>query len=162
MYCHPLAGESARSSFCHHLWAQIHVGANLKQNDTGSLTFFSPISLQLLYDNPKARQEVEYHWRASGCPHIVHVLDVYENIHHGKRCLLIVMEWYVPAAALPFEGVEGMREYVDLRGSWVSFLSSGIWVYTANLLLSLWNQWGNVGLLQYLLWETLTENKFSL
>ncbi|KFQ08603.1 MAP kinase-activated protein kinase 3, partial [Leptosomus discolor] len=49
-------------------------------------------SLQLLYDNPKARQEVEYHWRASGCPHIVHVLDVYENIHHGKRCLLIVME----------------------------------------------------------------------
>ncbi|NWI99864.1 MAPK3 kinase, partial [Crypturellus undulatus] len=47
---------------------------------------------QLLYDNPKARQEVEYHWRASGCPHIVHVLDVYENIHHGKRCLLIIME----------------------------------------------------------------------
>ncbi|XP_069625670.1 MAP kinase-activated protein kinase 3 isoform X3 [Haliaeetus albicilla] len=49
-------------------------------------------ALKLLYDNPKARQEVEYHWRASGCPHIVHVLDVYENIHHGKRCLLIVME----------------------------------------------------------------------
>ncbi|KAM6344605.1 MAP kinase-activated protein kinase 3 isoform 5-T18 [Alca torda] len=48
--------------------------------------------MKLLYDNPKARQEVEYHWRASGCPHIVHVLDVYENIHHGKRCLLIVME----------------------------------------------------------------------
>ncbi|KAM4769022.1 MAP kinase-activated protein kinase 3 isoform 2-T5 [Cyanocitta cristata] len=48
--------------------------------------------VKLLYDNPKARQEVEYHWRASGCPHIVHVLDVYENIHHGKRCLLIVME----------------------------------------------------------------------
>ncbi|NXM15778.1 MAPK3 kinase, partial [Ploceus nigricollis] len=47
---------------------------------------------QLLYDTPKARQEVEYHWRASGCPHIVHVLDVYENIHNGKRCLLIVME----------------------------------------------------------------------
>ena len=90
----------------------MHVGANLKQNDAGSLTLHSPISLQLLYDNPKARQEVEYHWRASGCPHIVHVLDVYENIHHGKRCLLIVMEWYGPAAAahqaLLFEGVEGV------------------------------------------------------
>ncbi|XP_042741396.1 MAP kinase-activated protein kinase 3 isoform X2 [Lagopus leucura] len=49
-------------------------------------------ALKLLYDNPKARLEVEYHWRASGCPHIVHILDVYENIHHGKRCLLIVME----------------------------------------------------------------------
>uniref|UniRef100_A0A8V1AJI9 non-specific serine/threonine protein kinase n=1 Tax=Gallus gallus TaxID=9031 RepID=A0A8V1AJI9_CHICK len=49
-------------------------------------------ALKLLYDNPKARLEVEYHWRASGCPHIVHILDVYENMHHGKRCLLIVME----------------------------------------------------------------------
>ncbi|XP_077182050.1 MAP kinase-activated protein kinase 3 [Paroedura picta] len=49
-------------------------------------------ALKLLYDSPKARQEVDYHWRASGCPHIVHILDVYENIHHGKRCLLIIME----------------------------------------------------------------------
>ncbi|XP_072845902.1 MAP kinase-activated protein kinase 3 isoform X2 [Pogona vitticeps] len=49
-------------------------------------------ALKLLHDSPKARQEVDHHWRASGCPHIVHVLDVYENIHHGKRCLLIIME----------------------------------------------------------------------
>ncbi|XP_070594816.1 MAP kinase-activated protein kinase 3 isoform X1 [Erythrolamprus reginae] len=49
-------------------------------------------ALKLLYDSPKARQEVDHHWRASGCPHIVHILEVYENIHHGKRCLLIVME----------------------------------------------------------------------
>ncbi|XP_058029984.1 MAP kinase-activated protein kinase 3 isoform X2 [Ahaetulla prasina] len=47
---------------------------------------------QLLYDSPKARQEVDHHWRASGCPHIVHILEVYENIHRGKRCLLIIME----------------------------------------------------------------------
>ncbi|XP_039175565.1 MAP kinase-activated protein kinase 3 isoform X1 [Crotalus tigris] len=47
---------------------------------------------KLLYDSPKARQEVDHHWRASGCPHIVHILEVYENIHHGKRCLLIIME----------------------------------------------------------------------
>lgn len=97
------------------------VGANLKQSDAGSLTLLSSVCLQLLYDNPKARQEVEYHWRASGCPHIVHVLDVYENIHHGKRCLLIVMEWYGPAAApcqaLLFEGVEGVGESVDLNES---------------------------------------------
>ncbi|XP_026529053.1 MAP kinase-activated protein kinase 3 isoform X2 [Notechis scutatus] len=49
-------------------------------------------ALKLLYDSPKARQEVDHHWRASGCPHIVHILEVYENIHHGKRCLLIIME----------------------------------------------------------------------
>ncbi|ERE75592.1 MAP kinase-activated protein kinase 3-like protein [Cricetulus griseus] len=52
----------------------------------------------LLYDSPKARQEVDHHWQASGGPHIVRVLDVYENMHHGKRCLLIVMEW--PQASL--------------------------------------------------------------
>ncbi|KAG8523935.1 MAP kinase-activated protein kinase 3, partial [Galemys pyrenaicus] len=46
----------------------------------------------LLYDSPKARQEVDHHWQASGGPHIVRILDVYENMHHGKRCLLIVME----------------------------------------------------------------------
>ncbi|XP_040484688.1 MAP kinase-activated protein kinase 3 isoform X2 [Ursus maritimus] len=49
-------------------------------------------ALKLLYDSPKARQEVDHHWQASGGPHIVRVLDVYENMHHGKRCLLIVME----------------------------------------------------------------------
>ncbi|XP_044129210.1 MAP kinase-activated protein kinase 3 [Bufo gargarizans] len=49
-------------------------------------------ALKILYDSPKARREVEYHTRASGGPHIVSVLDVYENIHRGKRCLLIVME----------------------------------------------------------------------
>uniref|UniRef100_A0A5F4W4Q1 non-specific serine/threonine protein kinase n=1 Tax=Callithrix jacchus TaxID=9483 RepID=A0A5F4W4Q1_CALJA len=46
----------------------------------------------LLYDSPKARQEVDHHWQASGGPHIVRILDVYENMHHGKRCLLIIME----------------------------------------------------------------------
>ncbi|XP_053577082.1 MAP kinase-activated protein kinase 3 [Bombina bombina] len=49
-------------------------------------------ALKILLDSPKARREVEYHTRATGGPHIVPVLDVYENIHRGKRCLLIVME----------------------------------------------------------------------
>ncbi|XP_073501245.1 MAP kinase-activated protein kinase 3 isoform X2 [Phyllobates terribilis] len=49
-------------------------------------------ALKILYDSPKSRREVDYHTRASGGPHIVSVLDVYENIHRGKRCLLIVME----------------------------------------------------------------------
>ncbi|EQB77030.1 MAP kinase-activated protein kinase 3-like protein [Camelus ferus] len=53
-------------------------------------------ALKLLYDSPKARQEVEHHWQASGGPHIVRILDVYENMHHNKRCLLIVMEWAQP------------------------------------------------------------------
>lgn len=58
---------------------------------------------QLLYDSPKARQEVDHHWQASGGPHIVRILDVYENMHHGRRCLLILMEWYSTCrrAALP-------------------------------------------------------------
>ncbi|XP_043933929.1 MAP kinase-activated protein kinase 3 [Protopterus annectens] len=49
-------------------------------------------ALKLLYESPKARREVELHWRASGVPHIVRIQDVYENMYHGKRCILIVME----------------------------------------------------------------------
>lgn len=56
---------------------------------------YSVTHSQLLYDSPKARQEVDHHWQASGGPHIVRIIDVYENMHHGKRCLLIIMEWYV-------------------------------------------------------------------
>ncbi|XP_023601766.1 MAP kinase-activated protein kinase 3 isoform X2 [Myotis lucifugus] len=48
--------------------------------------------VEVLYDSPKARQEVEQHWQASGGPHIVRILDVYENMHRNKRCLLIIME----------------------------------------------------------------------
>lgn len=51
--------------------------------------------LQMLQDCPKARREVELHCRASGCPHIVGIADVYENLYQGKRCLLMVMEWCV-------------------------------------------------------------------
>ncbi|KAI4880921.1 hypothetical protein NFI96_006113 [Prochilodus magdalenae] len=46
----------------------------------------------ILYDSPKARREVELHWRASGGPYIVRILSLYENMYHGKKCLLIIME----------------------------------------------------------------------
>lgn len=49
--------------------------------------------IQILYDCPKARREVELHWRVSAGPHIVRILSLYENMHHGKKCLLIIMEW---------------------------------------------------------------------
>lgn len=52
-----------------------------------------PFGLQMLQDCPKARREVELHWRASQCPHIVRIVDVYENLYAGRKCLLIVMEW---------------------------------------------------------------------
>ncbi|XP_072328178.1 MAP kinase-activated protein kinase 2-like [Scyliorhinus torazame] len=49
-------------------------------------------ALKILYDSPKARREMDMHWRASSTLHIVRITNVYENMHHGKRCLLIVME----------------------------------------------------------------------
>ncbi|XP_067907507.1 MAP kinase-activated protein kinase 2-like [Heterodontus francisci] len=49
-------------------------------------------ALKILYDSPKARREMDMHWRASSTLHIVRIINVYENMHHGKRCLLIVME----------------------------------------------------------------------
>jgi len=47
----------------------------------------------VLRDVPKARREVDLHWRASGCSYIVKIIDVYENVYSGQRCLLVVMEW---------------------------------------------------------------------
>ncbi|XP_028969976.2 MAP kinase-activated protein kinase 2 [Esox lucius] len=49
-------------------------------------------ALKILYDTPRARQEVELHWRVSGGPYIVRILSLYENLYQGKRCLLIIME----------------------------------------------------------------------
>ncbi|XP_048879396.1 MAP kinase-activated protein kinase 3 [Brienomyrus brachyistius] len=49
-------------------------------------------ALKILYDSPKARREVELHCRVSGGPYIVKILSLYENMHHGKKCLLIIME----------------------------------------------------------------------
>lgn len=53
-------------------------------------------SIQMLQDCAKARREVELHWRASPCTNIVRIIDVYENLYQGRKCLLIVMEWWVP------------------------------------------------------------------
>ncbi|KAI1892449.1 hypothetical protein AGOR_G00133480 [Albula goreensis] len=49
-------------------------------------------ALKMLQDCPKARREVELHWRASPCSHIVRIVDVYENLYQSRKCLLIVME----------------------------------------------------------------------
>ncbi|KAM9429609.1 MAP kinase-activated protein kinase 2-like [Salvelinus alpinus] len=49
-------------------------------------------ALKMLQDCAKARREVELHWRASPCSHIVRIMDVYENLYQSRKCLLIVME----------------------------------------------------------------------
>lgn len=49
-------------------------------------------ALKALRDVPKARREVDLHWRASTCDFIVKIIDVYENVFNGHKCLLIVME----------------------------------------------------------------------
>ncbi|XP_037629899.1 MAP kinase-activated protein kinase 2 [Sebastes umbrosus] len=49
-------------------------------------------ALKMLQDCAKARREVELHWRASPCANIVRIIDVFENLYQGRKCLLIVME----------------------------------------------------------------------
>ena len=48
---------------------------------------------QVLRDTPKARREIELHWRASSHRHIVNLVDVYENMQSNSKCLMVVMEW---------------------------------------------------------------------
>lgn len=50
-------------------------------------------ALKVLHDNPKARREIELHFRASGCRHIVNIVDIYQNTYAGQSCFLVVMEW---------------------------------------------------------------------
>uniref|UniRef100_A0A8C2Q6X7 non-specific serine/threonine protein kinase n=1 Tax=Cyprinus carpio TaxID=7962 RepID=A0A8C2Q6X7_CYPCA len=49
----------------------------------------------MLQDTPKARWEVELHCRASSCPCIVGIEDVFENCYQGKKCLLLIMELWI-------------------------------------------------------------------
>jgi len=60
-----------------------------KSNVAGS---HGKCALKVLKDCPKARREIELHWRASNCLHIVNIHDVYENTYNGHKCLLVVME----------------------------------------------------------------------
>ncbi|KAJ8301702.1 hypothetical protein KUTeg_020689 [Tegillarca granosa] len=68
------------------------LGINGKVVECYSKSTGQKCALKILRDVPKARREVDLHWRASGCRHIVKILDVYENIYSGQRCLLVVME----------------------------------------------------------------------
>ncbi|XP_051965005.1 MAP kinase-activated protein kinase 2b [Xyrauchen texanus] len=49
-------------------------------------------ALKMLQDTFKARREVELHYRASSCPRIVGIANVFENFYQGKKCLLLIME----------------------------------------------------------------------
>ena len=45
-------------------------------------------ALKVLNDSRKARLEIDMHWRASGCRHIVNIIDVYENKQVSlRRCV---------------------------------------------------------------------------
>ncbi|XP_044765481.1 MAP kinase-activated protein kinase 2 [Coccinella septempunctata] len=68
------------------------LGINGKVVECYSKTTREKYALKILNDNVKARREVELHWKASGCKHIVNVIDVYENKHKNTTCLLMVME----------------------------------------------------------------------
>lgn len=49
-------------------------------------------ALKILRDSPKARREVELHFKGSTCRHIVKIHDVYENVYQSHKSLLVVME----------------------------------------------------------------------
>jgi len=49
-------------------------------------------ALKVLKDSTKARREVSLHWKATECPYIVNIIDIYENKFGKENCLLVVME----------------------------------------------------------------------
>ncbi|XP_064824833.1 MAP kinase-activated protein kinase 2-like [Oncorhynchus masou masou] len=74
-------------------------------------------ALKILYDSPKARQEVELHWRVSGGPYIVGILSLYENMHRGKKCLLIIMECMQGGELFSRIQARGDQAFTEREGS---------------------------------------------
>ncbi|XP_026791506.1 MAP kinase-activated protein kinase 3 isoform X2 [Pangasianodon hypophthalmus] len=74
-------------------------------------------ALKILYDSPKARREVELHWRVSNGPHIVRILSLYENMHHGKKCLLIIMECMEGGELFSRIQARGDQAFTEREGS---------------------------------------------
>uniref|UniRef100_A0A4W5QJ55 non-specific serine/threonine protein kinase n=1 Tax=Hucho hucho TaxID=62062 RepID=A0A4W5QJ55_9TELE len=74
-------------------------------------------ALKILYDSPKARREVELHWRVSGGPYIVRILSLYENMHHGKKCLLIIMECMQGGELFSRIQARGDQAFTEREGS---------------------------------------------
>nr|WAA68632.1 MAPKAPK2 [Sinohyriopsis cumingii] len=68
------------------------LGINGKVVECYSVSTGEKFALKVLRDVPKARREIDLHWRASGCRHIVKIVDVFENVYGGQKCLLVVME----------------------------------------------------------------------
>lgn len=54
-------------------------------------------ALKILIDNPKSRREIHIQTKATGCRHIVDVIDVYHNTYGSHTCFLVIMEWFVTA-----------------------------------------------------------------
>ncbi|KAI0233772.1 MAP kinase-activated protein kinase 2 [Lamellibrachia satsuma] len=87
------------------------LGVNGKVLECFSRKTGAKCALKVLRDVPKARREVTHHWRASPCLNIVRILEVYENVYNGHKCLLVVMEcmdggelftriWYVVCCSM--------------------------------------------------------------
>jgi len=64
----------------------------VKPNDNQTADKPKKCALKVLKDNSKSRREIDLHWKASNCKHIVNIIDVYENTYSGNKCLLVVME----------------------------------------------------------------------
>uniref|UniRef100_A0A4W4GFZ0 non-specific serine/threonine protein kinase n=1 Tax=Electrophorus electricus TaxID=8005 RepID=A0A4W4GFZ0_ELEEL len=74
-------------------------------------------ALKILYDHPKSRRELELHSRVSGGPYIVRILNLYENMHHGKKCLLIIMECMEGGELFSRIQARGDQAFTEREGS---------------------------------------------
>uniref|UniRef100_A0A667ZJ17 non-specific serine/threonine protein kinase n=1 Tax=Myripristis murdjan TaxID=586833 RepID=A0A667ZJ17_9TELE len=93
------------------------LGINGKVLECTSKKTGEKCALKILYDSPKARREVELHWRVSGGPGIVRILSLYENMHHGKKCLLIIMECMEGGELFSRIQARGDQAFTEKEGS---------------------------------------------
>jgi serine/threonine protein kinase len=74
---------------------------------------------QVLKDNAKSRREIDLHWRASSCKHIVNLEAVFENTYNNHKCLLVVME--IMEGGELFQRIQEKQAFNERGGAVVHF-----------------------------------------
>jgi serine/threonine protein kinase len=83
---HPITNDYSIST------RSLGVGVNGKVLECMNKRTGEKRALKILRDVPKARREVDLHWRVAAHENIVNLIDIYENVYMGQRSLLVVME----------------------------------------------------------------------
>lgn len=67
----------------------------------------------MLRNSARSRREIELHWRHCRHPHVVSIVDMFENTFDGLQCLLVVVEFMQGGDLLTLFEANGRNPYTE-------------------------------------------------